>query len=533
MSSLSKMGPSKTKSSMQELYASPEDWDTHRETITRLYLHEKRSLQEVMEYMALNHFFFATVKMFRTRIRKWGIDKNNKAAEVAYMLKLKKQRDISGKKSTFFIRNRPVDWEDIERYLARTPDFWAKHGTTLDLSKSPHDITCTTPPPESPRILSASVPQKLDAAHELRVHEEILRFFRDYTEGSFEQGMWHLSPDHKRYFGRGGVDASARLNTWYDKLRNVADWPGQDADAVRLANYLLDDLPQLIRDQDFTVFPALMRCCFYLSARRPELGRVVVQFVAKLCDVILGEKHPMSLAWSRVKSLPMSDYLLVLQGTARIRLDQVESRQGDDVDDESTITALREYLLVLRLGGSDAAPEIDRVTCQAKDQVLKSKDGLAASHCRLLLGTATSYITCRRFAEAEEVLDRVGEHLPTSSAQNPQSQRVLPTYLFIMGFFRYVTGRMDEAVNYFMQTYYALEKARGPNSSAIADILLALVDLPGLLQKPEEIEHWRNKLTQVQAEMLAKAKKGVKQTVPELGEVWDGPLDTDVNTGVW
>jgi hypothetical protein len=129
MTTLSKMGPSKTKASMQDLYASPEDWDTQRETITRLYLHEKRSLQEVMEYMAVNHFFFATlvprsqaqtswqigtnhpsVKMFRTRIRKWGIDKNNKAAEVAYMLRLKKQRDVSGKKSTFFIRNRPVDW---------------------------------------------------------------------------------------------------------------------------------------------------------------------------------------------------------------------------------------------------------------------------------------------------------------------------------------------------------------------------------------------------------------------------------------
>ncbi|KAH6857034.1 hypothetical protein B0I37DRAFT_89026 [Chaetomium sp. MPI-CAGE-AT-0009] len=532
MSSLSKMSPSKTKPSMQELYASPEDWDKQRETITRLYLHEKRSLQEVMEYMALNHFFFATVKMFRTRIKKWGIDKNNKAAEVAYMVRLKKQRDVVGKKSTFFIRNRPVDWEDIERYLARTPDFWAKHGT-LDLSKSAHEITCTTPPPESPRILPASVPQKLDAAHELRVHEEVLRFFRDYNEGSFEQGLWHLSPNHKRYFGRGGVDASARLNTWYDKLRNVADWPGQDADAVRLVNYLLDDLPQLIRDQDFTVFPALMRCCFYLSVRKPELGRVVLEFVARLCGVVLGEKHPMSLAWLRIKSLSPADYLLVLQGTAKIRLDQLESRQSADVDDESTITALREYLLVLRLGGPDAAPEIERVTYEAKKQVLKSNEGLAASHFRLLLGTATSYITCRRFDEAKEVLDLVGAHFLTSAAQNPQSQRVLPTYLFIMGFLRYVTGRMDEAVNYFMQTYYALEKARGPNSSAVADILLALVDFPGVLQKPEEIEHWRNKLTQVQAEMLVRAKKGIKPTGPELDEMWDGPLDTDVNTGVW
>ncbi|KAK4149274.1 Clr5 domain-containing protein [Chaetomidium leptoderma] len=529
------MGPSKP--SMQELYASPEDWDAHRETITGLYLHDKRSLQEVMEHMAMNHFFFATIKMYRTRIRKWGIDKNNKAAEVAYMVRLKKQRDALGKKSCFLIRDRPVDWDDIERYLARTPDFWAKHNRhPASLSKSAREtITCNTPPPASPRTLPTSVPPKLDAARELRIHEETLRFFRDYTEGSFEQGLWNLSPDHKRYVGPGGIEANARLNAWYDKVRNASDWPGRDADAVRLVNYLLDDLPQLIKEQDFTVFPALMRCCFYLSARRPELGRVVVQFVARLCAVILGAKHPMSLAWSRIRSLPVSDYLLLLQGTAKVRLDHLESRQTDGIDDENTVNALREYLLVLRLRGSAAADEIDRITSRARKQVSQtSKDGLLSpSHCRLLLGTATSYLTCRRFEEAEEMLDMVGAHLPTSLAQNSNTQRILPTYLFIMGFLRYVTGRMEEAVNYFLQTYYALEKARGPNSPAVADILLALVDFPGLFQNPEDIGHWQQKFAQVQAEILAGAKRGGRQTAPELSGVWDEPLDTDVNTGTW
>ena len=52
------MGP--PKPSMQKLYACPEDWETQRETITRLYLHEKLSLQGVMEHMAVNHLFFAT-----------------------------------------------------------------------------------------------------------------------------------------------------------------------------------------------------------------------------------------------------------------------------------------------------------------------------------------------------------------------------------------------------------------------------------------------------------------------------------------
>jgi hypothetical protein len=402
----------------------------------------------------------------------------------------------------------------------------------MNPSESTHGITCKTPPPESPRMTPVSVPQKLDAAQELHIHEEVLRFFRDYTKGSFEKGLWHASPDHKRYFGPGGAEASARLNAWYDKVRNVSDWPGRDADVARMVNVLLDDLPQFIRDQDFTVFPALMRCCFYLSTRRPALGRVVVQFVARLCGVMLGEKHPMSLAWSKIKSLPMSEYLLVLQGMAKVRLDHLESQQADDIQDENTINALREYLLVLRLRGSAAVDEIDRVTCRAIEQVPKSKT-LCVSDCRLLLGTASSYITCRRFDEAEEVLDRVGAHLPTSPAQDYNSQRVLPTYLFIMGFLRYVTSRMDEAMNYFLQTYYVLEKARGPHSSAVSDILLALVDFPGLLQKPQDVEHWQKRFAQLQAEMIARATSKAGPTALDLSEGWDGPLDTDVNTGMW
>jgi hypothetical protein len=402
----------------------------------------------------------------------------------------------------------------------------------MNPSESALGITCKTPPPESPRATPVSVPQKLDAAQELHIHEEVLRFFRDYTEGSFEQGLWHVSPDHKRYFGPGGIEASARLNVWYDKVRSISDWPGRDADVARMVNSLLDDLPQFIRDQDFTVFPALMRCCFYLSARRPALGRAVVQFVARLCGVMLGEKHPMSLAWSRIKSLSMSEYLLVLQGTAKVRLDHLESQQTDGIQDENTINALRDYLLVLRLRGSAAVDEIDRVTCRAIEQTSQSKP-LCVPYCRLLLGTASSYITCRRFDEAEEILDRVGTHLPTSPAQDYNLHRVLPTYFFIMGFLRYVTGRMDEAVNYFLQTYYVLEKARGPNSSAVADILLALIDFPGLLQKPQEIEHWQKRFARVQAEMIASATSDTRPTALDPSEGWDGPLDTDVNTGVW
>jgi hypothetical protein len=41
-------------------YASPEDWEAHRDAITRLYYYEEMTLKEVKKYMETHHSFFAT-----------------------------------------------------------------------------------------------------------------------------------------------------------------------------------------------------------------------------------------------------------------------------------------------------------------------------------------------------------------------------------------------------------------------------------------------------------------------------------------
>ncbi len=41
-------------------YASPADWDDYRETITRMYLYEEKTLKEVKAYMEETYQFFAT-----------------------------------------------------------------------------------------------------------------------------------------------------------------------------------------------------------------------------------------------------------------------------------------------------------------------------------------------------------------------------------------------------------------------------------------------------------------------------------------
>ncbi|EFX05364.1 hypothetical protein CMQ_3433 [Grosmannia clavigera kw1407] len=100
-------------------WARSADWDMHRARITELYRDRGLHLDQVIEIMAREHGFYASPRMYKTRISKWAIDKNYKAADVACMLLLKRQRAAQGKASSFVLRGRRVDWAKIEQYLKR------------------------------------------------------------------------------------------------------------------------------------------------------------------------------------------------------------------------------------------------------------------------------------------------------------------------------------------------------------------------------------------------------------------------------
>ena len=53
--------------SPQHHWATQDDWDAHRETISRLYWDESRPLPEVMDIMRSRHDFHATYVRTRTK----------------------------------------------------------------------------------------------------------------------------------------------------------------------------------------------------------------------------------------------------------------------------------------------------------------------------------------------------------------------------------------------------------------------------------------------------------------------------------
>ncbi|KAK3346583.1 hypothetical protein B0T25DRAFT_552363 [Lasiosphaeria hispida] len=123
-----------------------DEWELHRPTIQRLYQTQKLALKEVMRIMEEKHGFRATQRMYKTRIKSWGLDKNFKESEVVELYRLKRERDRAGKPSTYMIRGRKVDWERVQSYVRRKG---------LDISR----LLETTPPcPASSREVSARTP---------------------------------------------------------------------------------------------------------------------------------------------------------------------------------------------------------------------------------------------------------------------------------------------------------------------------------------------------------------------------------------
>ena len=126
----------------------PAIWETHRSTIKRLYLDEGNFLKDVMTIMERDHGHKATFKMYKSRIKKWGLDKNCKAKEMKAIARKKVERDAIGKASLFQIRGRQVEIEEVLRHFKRKSYQSLEALVARDKSpeaSTPSDIDCLTP----------------------------------------------------------------------------------------------------------------------------------------------------------------------------------------------------------------------------------------------------------------------------------------------------------------------------------------------------------------------------------------------------
>ncbi|TDZ54639.1 hypothetical protein CTRI78_v006198 [Colletotrichum trifolii] len=305
-----------------------EIWETKRPIITRLYQEEKKSLKEVMEIMERDYHFVATVKMYKSRIWKWGLDKKLKGDEVLAIMLLKRDRDALKRPTEYRIRGQLVDLDNINRYLKRNPSLMAKFraGQTPSVQTA-LEVTCRTPsPPPSP-------PRALAPTAELQSTEHILRLFRDYVDGSFSSGAWWC--EYNVECSNNRVDRTDRSNDLFERviasfaLVNRFIQKGEEVNINDVLGPSFESLKELVMAESPNFVARTILLLWYLERHhKHDLLKLVVDYLARLFDIVRGPNYILSHIWGRLKATKITDYYELSMRLYALLVPDIEERAG-------------------------------------------------------------------------------------------------------------------------------------------------------------------------------------------------------------
>ncbi|KAG4444026.1 hypothetical protein IFR05_000486 [Cadophora sp. M221] len=175
--------------------------------IFQLYIVENQTLTKVMERIQEAYNVTATAAIYKARLEKWGFHKNTKRRDVLAILREKKLRELTGNESAFFIRNRPVDLEKIEKFrkrdriepieqsinprrlqelpsLDQRPE--VRQSKLSQVQFQARELVSKTPP-------ASPIQRLLSSPRQWRVPEKLFYDVDLYIKGSFESGEWRFN----------------------------------------------------------------------------------------------------------------------------------------------------------------------------------------------------------------------------------------------------------------------------------------------------------------------------------------------------
>jgi hypothetical protein len=263
-------------------------------------------------------------KMFKSRITKWKLDKKLKGEEVLALLFLQRDRELLNKRTEYTIRGRPVDLENINRYVRRNPSLLTRFRTG-DAPRSQYtlEVRCHTPPP-SPR-------PSLSPPGELSLTEEVLGLFRNYIDGSLSSGAWDLEYDvscTSHWADDRSDELLERVITSF-ALVNRCMIRGDKIDINAILNPAFESLREIITAQS-PIFAVRTVCLlWYLDQHhKNDLLRIVVEFLRHMVPIVLGQHHILTRIWSILGQQHFTDYYELSLCLYSMMVPLLESRIG-------------------------------------------------------------------------------------------------------------------------------------------------------------------------------------------------------------
>ncbi|KZL75881.1 hypothetical protein CT0861_01001 [Colletotrichum tofieldiae] len=464
-------------------YATDDVWNCHRSIITRLYRDEKKCLKQVKQIMECDYNLYATERMFKTRIKSWGLDKKLKEAEVLRMLQLKQERDAIGKKSKFSIRNQEVDWDRLVHYLNRRPDLRNKFRDFARNSTDAHlDLICRTPSPD------LEVSSVMAGPPDLRFPEEMLQIFRCYVEGAFES-VW--TRQGEAVYGYGQEPGRDRVDKMHTGIGNAIALLERNKlrDAFRILNRSLNSLERLIKEQDPELFYMLSYRTLQLDS---EIAEPLIVFIYDMHTTILGPRHPLSLVWSRFRHMSWEVRARVLSMMAINGAQFLGTRLG--ILNPVVDSALSSTTIILRsLGETNGSDFCKVLSMYATAAETYFTEGDYPRSCECLLEMAGVQSRARHYEPARDALARAYYLIQGSDrgSGSPWLKLELRYYELMSSlFYECDLGQVDEALEYEYKAYKHAEEHFQPGNVRSLRAIRNLIHRCRRAGREEDAEKW-------------------------------------------
>lgn len=225
-------------------------------------------------------------KMYKRRIKQWGLDKKNKEKEMRAVVRKKTQLADGWKLVKFRIRGQSVDYNDVIRY-------WDRKGMRIedviaqrDGSKTPDTVDCFF-----------SLPYPSTTLEPMTNPERVLINIRDYFRASFENGTWLATDPHmncETTKDRG--DAFDHLYTLRERSRAACTF--FDDNRFQEGGEALISATSVIKEIIMAEHPLTLTCvclavAYLLHNRRYEVAMAILRQLSALAEILLGERHPL------------------------------------------------------------------------------------------------------------------------------------------------------------------------------------------------------------------------------------------------
>ena len=308
-----------------------------------------------------------SIKMYKSRIRKWKLYKKNKSLEMDAVMQKKVRRDTIGKATTFRLRGRPVDLEDVFRYFERkkepVPQIATPDATT------PSDMSYWTPrssPSPTPgslgdyagggarmlpnydiyhygemsdfvmQSLTSPLPQSVTPPQHLVLPEQLFNAIKVYFSGSLDNRAW-ISNEHNRLVST-QTSSAGKAQALLDTVSQFSHLCNSSRHLLRAKDFigagqLLSRAFGLVRDilieeQPSTLDNICSSLSRFLDSGFDDISTMLRTFVSQMAINVLPSNHPWCQICKLIGRVSPEDFRALSRNVWKCTEDTFASKLG-------------------------------------------------------------------------------------------------------------------------------------------------------------------------------------------------------------